>query len=173
MDWWCQMEEMKLLWNLSEAKHSHYLLIQKYQHPMHWSNLSRKWDKDIQEGPYVLLYPDCSEVIRVPGSEKPFKLAEYKKELGKPYSRITFYICFEKHILKEVSKSHLSHLIFYIFEILFCRINIQCLYNLLNVLFSQQWMTLQTQILKLSLRQGAQLNSMELTLWYIIYLIMF
>ncbi|KAI3356732.1 hypothetical protein L3Q82_003407 [Scortum barcoo] len=57
----------------------------------------RKFNKDMQEGPYVLLYPDCSEVVHVPGSERPFKLAEYKKELGKPYSRITFFICLETH----------------------------------------------------------------------------
>lgn len=55
----------------------------------------RTFNKDMQEGPYVLLYPDCTEVVHVPGSEKPFKLAEYKKELGKPYSRINFYICLE------------------------------------------------------------------------------
>lgn len=53
--------------------------------------------KDMQEGPYVLLYPDCSEVVHVPGSERPFKLAEYKKELGRPYCRITFFICLETH----------------------------------------------------------------------------
>ncbi|XP_078023637.1 uncharacterized protein LOC117251931 isoform X2 [Epinephelus lanceolatus] len=57
----------------------------------------RQFNKDMQEGPYVLLYPDCSEVVHVPGSEKRFKLAEYKKELGKPYSRITFFICLETH----------------------------------------------------------------------------
>lgn len=57
----------------------------------------RTFNKDMQEGPYVLLYPDCSEVVHVPGSERPFKLAEYKKELGKPYSRITFFICLESH----------------------------------------------------------------------------
>ncbi|XP_038131559.1 uncharacterized protein LOC119776962 [Cyprinodon tularosa] len=58
----------------------------------------RTFNKDIQEGPYVLLYPDCSEVINVPGSERPFKLSEYKKELGRPYSRITFFICLETHL---------------------------------------------------------------------------
>lgn len=57
----------------------------------------RQFNKDMQEGPYVLLYPDCSEVIHVPGSEKPFKLADYKKELGKPFSSITFNICLEGH----------------------------------------------------------------------------
>ncbi|XP_045079743.1 G2/M phase-specific E3 ubiquitin-protein ligase-like isoform X2 [Coregonus clupeaformis] len=55
------------------------------------------FNKDMHEGPYVLLYRDCSEVVHVPGSERPFKLAEYKKEIGKAYSRITFFICLEKH----------------------------------------------------------------------------
>lgn len=55
----------------------------------------RTLNKDMQEGPYVLSYPDCSEVVHVPGSERPFTLAEYKKELGRPYSRITFFICLE------------------------------------------------------------------------------
>lgn len=57
----------------------------------------RTFNKDMQEGPYILLYPDCSEVVHVPGSEMPFRLAEYKKEIGKAYSRITFFICLEKH----------------------------------------------------------------------------
>ncbi|MED6246884.1 hypothetical protein ATANTOWER_025496, partial [Ataeniobius toweri] len=55
----------------------------------------RIFHKDIQEGSYILLYPDCSEVVHVPGSERPFKLSDYKKELGRPYSRITFFICLE------------------------------------------------------------------------------
>ncbi|XP_059415408.1 uncharacterized protein LOC132151318 isoform X2 [Carassius carassius] len=57
----------------------------------------RIFNKDMHEGPYVRLYPDCSEVVHVPGSERPFKLAEYKKEIGKAYSRITFFICLEKY----------------------------------------------------------------------------
>ncbi|XP_030586836.1 uncharacterized protein LOC115781342 [Archocentrus centrarchus] len=57
----------------------------------------RRFNKDIEEGQYILLYPDCSEVVHVPGSERPFKLADYKKELGGPYSRITFFICLETH----------------------------------------------------------------------------
>ncbi|XP_067108274.1 uncharacterized protein [Osmerus mordax] len=57
----------------------------------------KTFNKDMPEGPYILLYPDCSEVVHVPGSERPFKLAEYKKELGRPYCRITFFICLETH----------------------------------------------------------------------------
>ncbi|XP_023154350.2 uncharacterized protein LOC111588293 isoform X1 [Amphiprion ocellaris] len=62
----------------------------------------RTFNKDVPEGPYVLLYPDCSEVVHVPGSEKTFKLADYKKELGRPYCRINFFICLETHFKGEV-----------------------------------------------------------------------
>ncbi|KAK5619158.1 hypothetical protein CRENBAI_024063 [Crenichthys baileyi] len=62
----------------------------------------RIFNKDIQEGSYILLYPDCSEVVHVPGSERPFKLSEYKKELGRPYSRITFFVCLETHFKEAV-----------------------------------------------------------------------
>lgn len=48
------------------------------------------------EGPYVILYPDGSEVVFVPGTERPFQLAEYKNEIGKAYARITFFICLGK-----------------------------------------------------------------------------
>ncbi|XDV52365.1 hypothetical protein PO909_021099 [Leuciscus waleckii] len=65
----------------------------------------RTFNKDMHEGPYVLLYPDCSEVVLVPGSERSFKLAEYKKEIGKAYSRITFFICLEKHYKREYDTS--------------------------------------------------------------------
>ncbi|XP_034080290.1 uncharacterized protein LOC117551489 isoform X2 [Gymnodraco acuticeps] len=57
----------------------------------------KTFNKDMDEGPYVLLYPDCSEVVNVPGSEKPFTLAEYKKDLRKAYARITLFIFLEKH----------------------------------------------------------------------------
>lgn len=42
---------------------------------------------------YCLLYPDLTLVCMIPGTEKPFTLKEYKDELGKPYERLTFYIC--------------------------------------------------------------------------------
>lgn len=56
----------------------------------------RTFNKDMDEGRYVLLYPDCSEVTHVPGTERPFRLNEYKKEIGKAYCRISFFICLEK-----------------------------------------------------------------------------
>ena len=57
----------------------------------------RTFNKDLDEGPYVLLYPDCTEVVNVPGTERPFRLADYKKEIGKTYPKITFFICSEGH----------------------------------------------------------------------------
>ncbi|XP_044044725.1 uncharacterized protein LOC122872781 [Siniperca chuatsi] len=66
----------------------------------------RTFNKDMHEGPHVLLCPDCSEVVHVPGSERPFKLAEYKKETGKANSRIPFFICPEKHYKRVDDTSH-------------------------------------------------------------------
>lgn len=57
----------------------------------------KTFNKDMPEGPYVLFFPDCTEVVHVPGSERPFKLFDYKKDLGRAYSRITFFICLEKY----------------------------------------------------------------------------
>ncbi len=42
---------------------------------------------------FVLLYPDNTVVNLLPGSSELFSLKEYKKDLGKPYSRIYFYLC--------------------------------------------------------------------------------
>ncbi|XP_054457458.1 uncharacterized protein LOC129093448 isoform X2 [Anoplopoma fimbria] len=67
-----------------------------------------KFNKDVQDGKYILLYPDRSEVVHLPGSERPFKLAEYKKELGRPYGRITLFICLEtdfKGVADDTSES--------------------------------------------------------------------
>ena len=42
---------------------------------------------------YILLYADHSIVHSLPGSSQHFVLSEYKKDLGKPYSKIYFYLC--------------------------------------------------------------------------------
>ena len=39
----------------------------------------KAFNKDVDDGPYRLLFPDGSEVVVVPGTEKPFILEEYKK----------------------------------------------------------------------------------------------
>jgi hypothetical protein len=42
---------------------------------------------------YFILYPDYSIVHKLPGSSEDFILNDYKKDLGKPYSKIHFYLC--------------------------------------------------------------------------------
>ncbi len=45
---------------------------------------------------YKLLYGNIARVQEaktIPGSDEPFSLRRYKEEIGKPYSKITFYIC--------------------------------------------------------------------------------
>ncbi|XP_016124067.1 G2/M phase-specific E3 ubiquitin-protein ligase [Sinocyclocheilus grahami] len=53
----------------------------------------KDFNQDMEEGPYVLLYPDCSEVKHIPGTNTPFKLQLYKEAIGKTYQRITLFIC--------------------------------------------------------------------------------
>ena len=55
------------------------------------SRFNRAFNGDLK---YTLLYPDGSEVkYTLPESNEAFSLEKYKNELGKPYSRITFYVC--------------------------------------------------------------------------------
>ena len=42
---------------------------------------------------YVLFYPDTKLVCLIPGTDEPFTVAKYKREFGKPYSKICFYLC--------------------------------------------------------------------------------
>jgi len=53
------------------------------------------FNKDILNKPvaYKLLYPDKIQVLHIPGTEEPFELNKYKDVLGKPYGRISLYIC--------------------------------------------------------------------------------
>ena len=50
---------------------------------------------------YVLLYPDNTIIDKIPGSLEDFTLERYKEELGKPYSKISLYIC-RKECLEKV-----------------------------------------------------------------------
>ena len=56
------------------------------KHAKHFKQFSKFAD-------YVLLYPDTSQVGKLPGSLKEFTLHDYKKDLGKAYSKIYFYLC--------------------------------------------------------------------------------
>lgn len=45
---------------------------------------------------YKLLFGNharVQEVTTIPGSDEPFTLRRYKEEIGKPYSKITFFLC--------------------------------------------------------------------------------
>ena len=50
-------------------------------------------DKKIHEGlEYVLLYPDHSEVVNLPGTTEEFILEKYREDVGKAYNHITLFI---------------------------------------------------------------------------------
>ncbi|XP_039527427.1 G2/M phase-specific E3 ubiquitin-protein ligase-like [Pimephales promelas] len=65
----------------------------------------KNFNKDMEEGPYILLYPDGSEVINIPGTQMPFTLKDYKTEIGKQYSRINLFICRQKDFIEQVLSS--------------------------------------------------------------------
>ena len=54
---------------------------------------------------YVLLYPDLKEVAFNPGTVNPFKLNEYKEDLGKPYQKLVFFLCQECDLSESLSLS--------------------------------------------------------------------
>ncbi len=56
----------------------------------------RVFNKDLDEGPFLVLYPNGSEVINIPGTQRPFTLKTYKEEIGETYQRITNFICQKK-----------------------------------------------------------------------------
>ena len=53
------------------------------------SSFDQNFDGSIS---YVLLFPDFSEVIFVPGTKEQFVLSSYKKAIGKDYKRLTFLL---------------------------------------------------------------------------------
>lgn len=53
----------------------------------------KDFNKNIPSGPYLLLYPDGTKVVHIPGTESPFSLKDYKEAVGKAYQRITLFIC--------------------------------------------------------------------------------
>ncbi|XP_066516189.1 uncharacterized protein [Hoplias malabaricus] len=53
----------------------------------------REVNQDLEDGPYIMLYPDGSEINSIPGTDKSFTIQRYKERVGKAYQRITLYIC--------------------------------------------------------------------------------
>ncbi|XP_025760243.1 uncharacterized protein LOC109200515 isoform X3 [Oreochromis niloticus] len=68
----------------------------------------KDFNKDLKDGPFLLLYPDGTEVITVPGTQRPFTLEAYKAEVGKPYQRITVFICLKSDFEDVGENSDLS-----------------------------------------------------------------
>ncbi|KAL6489253.1 hypothetical protein MHYP_G00029940 [Metynnis hypsauchen] len=68
----------------------------------------KDFNKDVKDGPFLLLYPDGTEVINIPGTQRPFALGAYKAEVGKPYQRITFFICLKRDFEEVGNLSDLS-----------------------------------------------------------------
>ena len=69
------------------------------------SRFNRKMSDHVDE--YFLLYPDKSRVGKLPGTQEDFILERFKEELGKPYDRITLYLCkvtdFFKNMTNELA----------------------------------------------------------------------
>ena len=47
----------------------------------------------IGSGPFKLVYPNGSEVKQLTESKNGFSVAKYKAEIGRPYQRLTLYLC--------------------------------------------------------------------------------
>ena len=65
-----------------------------------------KFNSDLSCGPFgfTLLYPDQTKVSCLPGSQEPFTLEKYKKDIGKAYTRLTFYVCKTQDYLEFLCK---------------------------------------------------------------------
>lgn len=50
---------------------------------------------------YTMVYPDNREVVFIPGTNQQFTVSDYKKELGKPYSKIDLYLCLSHDLVEE------------------------------------------------------------------------
>ncbi|RXN12008.1 G2 M phase-specific E3 ubiquitin- ligase-like protein [Labeo rohita] len=69
----------------------------------------KDFNQDMEDGEYVLLYPDGSQIKNIPGTDTPFTIGEYKEAIGKAYQRITLYICTLEDLLSKSQPQHLHH----------------------------------------------------------------
>lgn len=53
-------------------------------------------DVNMPTAEYALLYQDYSRVRKVPGTDKPFTVGDYKAFAGKPYQQLLLYIVTEE-----------------------------------------------------------------------------
>ena len=66
-----------------------------------------RFNKDMMKDPigYKILYSDKREVENIPGKEVPFVLQTYKEDIGKPFTRICFFLCTQIDYLDYISCS--------------------------------------------------------------------
>lgn len=53
----------------------------------------KDFNRNVEAGPYLLLYPDGTKVINIPGTETAFSLKLYKDAVGKAWQCLTLYFC--------------------------------------------------------------------------------
>ena len=70
---------------------------------------------------YVLLYPDKKLVYQVPGTTEMFTLAKYKTKLGKPFSKLTLFLCKEKDFQSSLLTGFDDEVHILIFNIFSCK----------------------------------------------------
>ena len=68
---------------------------------------------------YMLLYPDKKLVYQVPGTTEMFTLAKYKTKLGKPFAKLTLFICKEKDFQSSLVTGFDNEVHILIFNIFF------------------------------------------------------
>ena len=56
-----------------------------HKHPNHFRDVHSNLD-------YILLYPNSSEIVHLPGTTEEFVLNKYKGDVGRNYNSITFFI---------------------------------------------------------------------------------
>ncbi len=61
----------------------------------------KDFNQDMEDGEYVLLYPDSSQIKNIPGTDTPFTIGQCKEAIGKAYQRITLYICTLEDLLSK------------------------------------------------------------------------
>ena len=74
------------------------------KHAMHNSNDIIKSSPEC----YKLLYPDGTLAQTLKESDEPFTLCQYKCEIGKPYNRLTFYVCSNSDFFQRTVDSLLN-----------------------------------------------------------------
>lgn len=63
---------------------------------------------NLPEASFVLLYPDLTRVVNVPGSDKIFSVVGYKAFLGKAYQQVLLFVVNQEDY-DEVSWIHVSY----------------------------------------------------------------